>query len=194
MTAFALPFAFAPPFRGTLTGSQDEVAGLVREASAGSPEALARLYDAMGPELFAFAAWRSGQHALAEDAVQELFCRLAQGRLRIPEPLCAARAWLFACVRNALIDGARKTVRRSEDGGEALLQLVGPALPVEDLALLSRALGRLPAKARETIYLHVYQGMTFREIGRLVGVPTFTAASRYRLAIRRLEKAWGVPR
>jgi len=51
-----------------------------------------------------------------------------------------------------------------------------------------RALGALPVAQREVIVLHLAQGFTFREIGRIASVPTFTAASRYRLGLERLRR------
>ena len=61
----------------------------------------------------------------------------------------------------------------------------------EETLALSLAIAELSSKLREALYLHAYAGMTFREAGAVLGVPTFTAASRYRLALRRLEKRLG---
>jgi DNA-directed RNA polymerase specialized sigma24 family protein len=49
-------------------------------------------------------------------------------------------------------------------------------------------LAGLPLKQRETIYLRHFAGCTFADIGRIVGVPTFTASSRYRLGVHRLRR------
>ena len=53
-------------------------------------------------------------------------------------------------------------------------------------------LSQLPAAQRETIFLHFFHELPFSAIGRITGVPTFTAASRYRLGIRRLRRLSGV--
>jgi DNA-directed RNA polymerase specialized sigma24 family protein len=42
--------------------------------------------------------------------------------------------------------------------------------------------------------LRAWAGLSFREIGRALGVSTFTAASRWRLALARLRRAFGVER
>ena len=62
-----------------------------------------------------------------------------------------------------------------------------PAERVVDARAASALLSRLPAEQREVIYLHDFADLSFREIGRVVGVPLFTAASRYRLGIGRLR-------
>jgi RNA polymerase sigma factor (sigma-70 family) len=57
----------------------------------------------------------------------------------------------------------------------------------EDAIDLSRALDELPPLQREVIVLHLVEGFSFVEVGRLTGVSLFTAAGRYRLAIARLR-------
>ncbi len=50
---------------------------------------------------------------------------------------------------------------------------------------------RLPAEQREVIVLHLMEGFSFREVGRLTGVSLFTAAARYRLRdADDCEKRW----
>ena len=41
--------------------------------------------------------------------------------------------------------------------------------------------------------LKIYGGLTFREIGDLIGVPIATAATRYRAALERLRDWLGRP-
>ncbi len=55
---------------------------------------------------------------------------------------------------------------------------------------MARVLAELPTLQREVIVLHLVEGFSFLEIGRLTGVSMFTAAGRYRLAINRLRRAW----
>jgi RNA polymerase sigma-70 factor (ECF subfamily) len=49
-------------------------------------------------------------------------------------------------------------------------------------------LAGLPDTNRVVIYLKHFAGCTFAEIGDIVGVPKFTAASRYRNGIQKLRK------
>ena len=53
---------------------------------------------------------------------------------------------------------------------------------------VSRLVFRLPVVQRIAVYLHCFAGLSFREVGKATGVPTFTAASRYRLAVRKLRR------
>ena len=63
-----------------------------------------------------------------------------------------------------------------------------------DAARASRLLLGLPPAQREAVYLRHFAGLSVAEVGDVTGVPTFTAASRYRLGIGRLRKLMGVAR
>jgi RNA polymerase sigma-70 factor (ECF subfamily) len=159
--------------------------------AAGDLDALAQLFDASADELFGLALWRTGSREDAADAVQEVFVRLARraGRLRhVRDP----RAYLLAMAHSAAVD----ILRRRRRAVELTDDLLEPAVPdherVADTARLSALLGRLPAAQREAVWLRHFAELSFAEIGEATGVPIFTAASRYRLGIRRLRKLLGV--
>ena len=59
---------------------------------------------------------------------------------------------------------------------------------VIDARNVSLLIGTLPAKQREVLMLRHFSDCSFADIGRITGVPIFTAASRYRLAIARLRR------
>jgi RNA polymerase sigma factor (sigma-70 family) len=70
------------------------------------------------------------------------------------------------------------------------------SVPVEQAGIaeaidLTYALETLPPAQREVIVLHLVEGFSFREVGKLTGVSIFTAAARHRLAIRRLRTILG---
>src|SRR5690606_36034406 len=54
--------------------------------------------------------------------------------------------------------------------------------------LLQRALDALPAEQREVFILREYNGLTFREIGEVTGVPDNTVKSRMRYALESLRR------
>jgi RNA polymerase sigma-70 factor (ECF subfamily) len=56
--------------------------------------------------------------------------------------------------------------------------------------LLKRA-GDLPEEQKEVIFLKIFDGLTFREIGSVCRVPASTAASRYRYGIEKLRETVG---
>jgi len=102
-------------------------------------------------------------------------------------------AYLLRMVHNAAVDATGR--RRGPDvpGDQApLLVTVDPVDDRIDGRRASQHLLELPPKQREVVYLRHFADLTFREIGTVCGVSTFTAASRHRLAIDRLRKLMGV--
>lgn len=165
--------------------------------AAGRQEALGALYDLAGARLYGLALWRTGDADAAAEVVQETFVRLAERRAElaaVEDP----RRWLLRAAHNLAVDAARRRGRRRR--GEPLDDhpyLEAPdARPDDalDARRVSALLGRLSPKQREVVYLHHYAGMSHAEIGRALGVPTFTAASRHRLALAALRRLLGIER
>ena len=142
------------------------------------------------------ALWRTGSPTDAADVVQEVFVRLARVRDRlrtIRDPL----AHLRRMTHRESVDVHRRRSRRREEPLQDC-PFVEPYEPSPERGLdcerVSRLLAGLPAAQREAIYLRHFAGCSFAEIGRATRVPVFTAASRYRLGIRRLRILLGVER
>jgi RNA polymerase sigma factor (sigma-70 family) len=167
-----------------------ELAALLVRLDRNDLEALAGIWRCCADDLYGLALWRSGVRCDAEDAVQEVFVSLARcaGRLgRVRRP----RAYLLKMARNAAVAiGRRKRAAEPVDGAE-LVGVDGGLAAVEESATVAALLSRLPAAQREVVYLKHLDELTFREIGAITGTPTFTAASRYRLAMRRLRRLAG---
>jgi RNA polymerase sigma-70 factor (ECF subfamily) len=97
---------------------------------------------------------------------------------------------LFEIARNEIARAATKRSRRRE---EALPTVESSSREVkfasdEDAEVARAALGRLADEDREIVELKVYGGLTFAEIGALVGRPAATTATRYRRAIESLRE------
>ena len=86
--------------------------------------------------------------------------------------------------------GRRRRERANDvPRGELLLARDGAGLDARaEAGRIEKKMAALDPPQREAVCLHIYLGLTFREIGRVTGVPTQTAASRYRLAIERLRR------
>lgn len=168
----------------------DDWRGLFADLAAGRMESLEKLYDAASRQLYGLALWRTGSEDDAADVVQDVFVRLVeQGRrlLKIRKP----RAWLLTVTHRAAIDVTRRRVRRSAEPLEEYSFLTAAGDESErmlDAAQVSKLLAGLAEIHRDVIFLKQFAGCTFVEIGQIVGVPKFTAASRYRAGIEKLRK------
>ena len=176
------------------TAATERLLTLFAELAAGRRQALEGIWDACSERLYGLALWRTGSPADAADSVQEVFVRLAGAGRRlgkIRDPL----AYVSRMAHRAAIDVHRKRSRRREEPISESPLLEAPEESPDrqmDAARLSRLLMKLPAAQRETIYLREFAGCSFHEIGNSTGVPTFTAASRYRLGLKRLRKLAGL--
>lgn len=184
------PTALAKTERPPADGDAD-LAVVFRRFAGGESSALAQLYDLCAEELYGLALWRCGAPTEAEDAVQEVFVRLATTTAdltRVRNP----RAYLLTIARRAACDLLHRR-HRGEPLGEFVVagESTDPAVVV-DAERASHQLRALPAAQREAIYLRHFAGLTFAEIGAVTGVPKFTAASRCRNGLDRLRALLGV--
>jgi RNA polymerase sigma-70 factor (ECF subfamily) len=156
----------------------------------GRLDALEELYDLAAGDIYRLALWQTGSPEDAEDLVQDVFVRVAeQGRLL--ESVRHPKRWMLTVAHRLTIDLLRRRQRRQTDPVEDVPYLMAPSEDPErvvDAQVVSHLVGRLPAKQREVLLLRHFFDCTFSDIGRIVGVPTFTAASRHRLAIARLRR------
>jgi RNA polymerase sigma factor (sigma-70 family) len=154
--------------------------------------------EAMLPHLSAaynLARWLTRNGNDAEDLVQEAFLRAfkAFDGFRGGD----GRAWLLTIVRNTCytwLEGNRaqeltisfdEEMHSAEDehrNPEALL------LTSADHQLLKKALEELPVEFREVLVLRELEGMSYKEIAGLAGIPIGTVMSRLARARERLER------
>jgi RNA polymerase sigma-70 factor, ECF subfamily len=162
---------------------------LFGQLARGESEALAELYDRHAPALLRHAFAMTREMAHSEDVVQATFVKIAT----VGAPLLGVRCpgnYLHRILRAASIDLLRREARRRE---QTLVDDVIDTLATDPATRIDvrDAVRRLSVPQREVIMLHLFSGFSFREIGDIVRVPTFTAASRYRLAIDRLRQLLG---
>jgi len=156
----------------------------------GRVQALEELYDLAARRLYGFALWLTGSRDDAADVVAETMVRVAEQRDRL-RTVKDPRAWLLAVSRRLGVDVVRRRSRRPSEPLDAAALVAAPEADPDralDAERVSTLLATLPVRHREVVFLRHYADCTFAAIGRVVGVPTFTAASRYRLAIRRLRR------
>lgn len=132
------------------------------------------------PDLRAYARFLAAQRTEADDLVQEALVRalVALPQFRDGTNL---RAWLFAILRNAFFEQARR--RRTERAVLARSPAHDePATPEQDartdLADLQHHLFTLPPLLREALVLVGAQGISYEEAAQICGVPVGTVKAR----------------
>lgn len=178
--------------------SADETAVLLREARAGSAEAVGRLYERTAPRLLAFIRLRLGRTLRARlesrDILQATLLRSFErlGQLEADDP-AALMAWLMRIAENEIRDRADYFQRQRRDPArevpldEAREAAVAAARSVtsrlvldEETVRLERAIEALDDAHREVILLRKFEELSFKEIAMRLGCSE--DACRMRLA------------
>jgi RNA polymerase sigma-70 factor (ECF subfamily) len=161
-----------PP--GALSGERD-----VREA-----------YAAHAGELFGFAKRSLGDSGLAEEAVQETFLRAWRAGARFDPQIGSLRTWLFAILRNVVIDLGRARASRPTVVAEGGIE---PSVEPFEEALLSwqveEAMRRIGEQHRRVLVETYYRARPYAEVAKELGVPEGTVKSRVYYGLRALRVA-----
>jgi RNA polymerase sigma-70 factor (ECF subfamily) len=159
----------------------------------GNDDGVRAVYAAHGPELYRFALRSLGDRGLAEEAVQETFVRGWQAAERFDEALGSLRTWLFAIIRNVVIDMSRaRSVRPglSIDGnGSDQIVLDDDVERVLVAWQVEEALQKLSAEHRDALVEVHYKARPYQDVARDRGVPVGTMKSRVYYALKAMRLA-----
>jgi RNA polymerase sigma-70 factor, ECF subfamily len=144
-------------------------------------------YAAHAAELYGFAVRSLADPGLAEEAVQETFLRAWRAGERFDPQIGSLRTWLFAILRNVVIDLGRARASRPTvaEGG------IEPSVEPFDEALLSwqieEAMRRIGEQHRQVLVETYYRGRPYAEVAEQLGVPEGTVKSRVYYGLRALR-------
>jgi len=158
--------------------------------AAGDARAFGVLYDRFGNRLYRVAVSMLHRREDAEDAVQEVFIALVRSRHRL-SAVRDLEAYLFAALHRAAARCAARRTRLPINAQTAVQETVAPSNQKDESRLcedLERALRTLPVEQQEVIALKIDGGLTFAQIGQVMGTNGNTAASRYRYALEKLRE------
>jgi RNA polymerase sigma-70 factor (ECF subfamily) len=158
------------------------------------PDAAVRsAYAAHGGELYRFACRSLGDPGLAEDAVQETFVRAWRSAHTYDPARASQRTWLFAILRNVVIDLVRARRARpplTAVDGNGTEQVTDDGI---DAALtawqVEAALAALGADHRRALVEVHWRGRPYAEVAAELGVPEGTVKSRVHHGLRALRTA-----
>lgn len=170
---------------------------MTSQVESGAPEAgraIERLYRSHRAAVERVAFALVDGDADARDVAQAAFLKALQGAPRLRRAKSVRRYLLRIAVNEARELRRRRRFRADPLEGEPIGK--GPAVAVEaarrefDRALV-RALRTLPAKLREPLVLHYWEGLSFAEIGQVLGVSKSTVHTRCDRGVQRLRGALG---
>jgi RNA polymerase sigma factor (sigma-70 family) len=150
-------------------------------------------------DVLSLARWLTGNATDAEDVTQEACLRALKALERGPAD--NARAWLLAITRNTAFtwlarNRPKAVVLTADPEADADTPETEPSqapdaalIAAADAATLEAALAELPQMFREALVMREIDGLSYREIAEVIGVPVGTVMSRLARARRLLLAA-----
>jgi RNA polymerase sigma-70 factor (ECF subfamily) len=166
---------------------------LVRAVGDGDRRALEVLYARHAPWLVLRLTRRCNDRHLVDEAVQDTFVAVWQGARRW-DGRGEVAAWVWGIGIRRLIDQLRKAPRPTAELTGGVSQDAEPS--AEDRVLvgveygdLAGALERLSPELRAVVQATVLDGLTTKEAGRLLGIPSGTVKTRMMRAKAQMREA-----
>jgi len=179
-----------------LQGDSDEI--LIRRSQEGDTDAFGRLVERYMRRAYYAALGFVGRHEDAQELSQEAFVRAFRARERI-DPERPFYAWLYQIIRRLCFNHTRDRgtrFRKLQEAGPWLEDLArrrnthaDPHRQLERAEAKRRVMGaieKLSERDREVLVLKEFEGLKYREIAELVGIPIGTVMSRLYTARRKL--------
>ena len=157
--------------------TDEQLKQLLEALESGEKEAFSAIYSQMKTPVYTVLVRITGDRALSEDLLQEIFLKLYRQPPRMEKP----RAYLFRMARNLAIDALRQ--KKPLEPLEELPVYSDPDLKLD----LERAFARLTVQQRQLVALHLSAGLTFREVAAIVERPLGTVLWQYRKAVEKLR-------
>jgi RNA polymerase sigma-70 factor (ECF subfamily) len=158
---------------------------LVEQAARGDGESFTELCRRYYGAMVAIGHAILRDRHLAEDAAQQAFAKAA---VHLPKLRNTDQfgSWLAAICRNEARDLAR--ARRAPRVEEEPAVVEGAPGPDESCNIVREALDRLPAEAKEVLYLRFYDGLSYDRISAVLGISEQAINGRLRRAKKRLAQ------
>jgi RNA polymerase sigma-70 factor (ECF subfamily) len=160
-------------------------------AKSGDARAHAEIYTAFAPFVYTLARRMLASTASAEDVLQETFVdiirKIATFRGEAELAFWVRRIAVNQCLMHLRSAWSLRRIDTEHFDGEP-----SPAVTNADERIeLERALDTLPATARAVVWLHDVEGLTHREIGKLMGRTASFSKSQLARAHERLKTLLG---
>ncbi len=166
---------------------------------SGDRGAFQRLFNRLAPKVYGFFMRSFGDAAVADELLQTTFLNVHRFRATYRTGM-PVRPWLFTIAANVRQDELRRRYRSKEDYDEAALahadrsRSVEAARQGEESERAERvraALEKLPEAQRTIVHLHRYEGLTFPQIGEMLGITALAVRARAFRAYEQLRKELG---
>jgi RNA polymerase sigma-70 factor, ECF subfamily len=174
----------------------DRDALLMERIRAGDDRALAAIYDLHAGLVYGLARRVARDEQLARDVTQDVFTHLWEMPGRVDLTRGSLRTYLAMLAHRRAVDEVRRRESRvrAETAAAVPEPEDGPETRVVDAATrtwrkkhLTALLDMLSAEQRAAVQLAYYDGLTYVQVAKALGIPEGTAKTRLRAALARLR-------
>jgi RNA polymerase sigma factor (sigma-70 family) len=183
------------PYVNTLNFISSNTA--IEDFLAGNSNAVGEVYDKYSAALYGIVVKIVLNTDIAEDVVQETFCKAWLGREKYNATKGSFFTWLLNIARNLAIDILRSgsyknsAVTQSADLFVGIEESVSDVPISEDSVDIDTHVATLPSEQQQIIQLVYFKGYTQQEIADEFSIPLGTVKSRLRLAMNTLRNIYG---
>lgn len=160
-------------------------------AARSDPRRFTVLYERYFGDIFRFLLRRSGDRDLTADLTQETFLKAMLALPRYQDRGLPFRAWLYRIALNEMRMHWRKrkevVVDVSFVEARGLSEEIGVPVEDEDMERLAAALGRLDESRARLIDLRYVDGLSFAELGQVLGIGEDAAKMRTHRVLAQLR-------
>lgn len=153
---------------------------LVKKLQEGNTSAFEEIYFRYRKPLLAFALKELKGEALANDAVQEIFCKLWVKRSSL-DPSQPIKGFLFTCLKNHILNVIRtqknEVLKNYRFASQQQSSINGTEQEVMSRELqtdMHKLMSQLPELKREILSLNIYKGLSKEQIAEELNISTNT--------------------
>ena len=156
---------------------------LIESVAGGDKQALEQLFTRHSARIYRFVLRITGNAALSEDIVSEVFLEVWRRPDRF-EGKAQVSTWMFAIARNKALQALRSRWQKpsDEDGAAEVVESADdPDAAVHEKSrsiVLRKCLSRLSPIQREIVDLVYYHEKSVAEVAQIVGIPAGTVKTR----------------
>jgi RNA polymerase sigma-70 factor, ECF subfamily len=165
---------------------------IIRRIADGDKEAIALLYQRYSSSMLALALKMLKRRGEAEDVIQDVFVEIWNRAGDFDPRKSKVKSWVFLRLRSRCLDRLKsprlsRASRLSTDQSASLEDHKAFGEKLVGQSQLRTALGTLPQSLGQILQLGYFEGLSSREIGERLGMPTGTVKSRAAKALRELR-------
>jgi len=163
---------------------------LIHRIKNGDEQAFALFYDKYQPKIYRFIYFKISDQEKARDLVNDTFIKIFD-YLRDGQGIDNFQAFLYKTARNLVIDFYR--VRREEVSLEDAPEIASESDSGKEmdkkLAIknLRRCLAKLDPAYQESVFLHFFNGLSFKQVAEALNITSANARQRAHRGLKQLK-------